>query len=215
MIARRLQNELQDQLDQFPAVALLGPRQVGKTTLALELAKSRSSIYLDLESDSDRNKLTEPELYLSSHQDKLVILDEVHRLPGLFANLRGLIDSGRRNGRKAGQFLLLGSASLDLIQQTGESLAGRISYLELSPFDISETDDAKGRPVQVQVRGRDERMDVELNFRVGEIVSNPLGLGGSADGASLQQMQGTWTVKGTVAGRAVDFTAKGAAETFR
>lgn len=140
MIKRRIHNELLGQLDQFPAVALLGPRQVGKTTLAFEVAKSRPAIYLDLESDTDRNKLAEPELYLSAHQDKLVILDEVHQLPGLFANLRGLIDAARRQGRKSGQFLLLGSASLELMKQTGESLAGRISYLELAPLDITEAE---------------------------------------------------------------------------
>ncbi len=142
MIKRRIHNELLGQLDQFPAVALLGPRQVGKTTLAFEVAKSRPAIYLDLESDTDRNKLAEPELYLSAHQDKLVILDEVHRLPGLFANLRGLIDAARRQGRKSGQFLLLGSASLELMKQTGESLAGRISYLELAPLDITEAENS-------------------------------------------------------------------------
>jgi len=142
MIERRIYKRLLNQLDQFPAVALLGPRQAGKTTLAIELAKSRPSIYLDLESDSDRSKLSEPELYLSSHQDKLVILDEVHRLPGLFANLRGLIDSSRRKGRTAGQFLLLGSASLELMNQASESLAGRVAYLELTPLDITETDNA-------------------------------------------------------------------------
>ena len=149
MIKRRIQHHLQDQLDQFPAVALLGPRQSGKTTLALELANNRSSIYLDLESDTDRNKLTEPELYLSSHQDKLVILDEVHRLPGLFSNLRCLIDKARRKGLKSGQFLLLGSASLDLLQQSGESLAGRIAYIELGPFDVTET----GTADRLWVRG--------------------------------------------------------------
>lgn len=141
MIKRRIQAIVADQLDQFPAVALLGPRQVGKTTLAIELAKIRPSIYLDLESAADRNKLTEPELYLASHQDKLVILDEVHRSPGLFNSLRGLIDSARRQGKRSGQFLLLGSASLDLLKQSGESLPGRISYVELSPLDISEADD--------------------------------------------------------------------------
>jgi predicted AAA+ superfamily ATPase len=142
MIKRRIQRHLQEQLDQFPAVALLGPRQAGKTTLAFELAKTRQSIYLDLESDTDRNKLSEPELYLSSHQDKLVILDEVHRVPGLFSQLRGLIDKARREGKNSGQFLLLGSASLDLLKQSGESLAGRIAYVELGPLDITETDDA-------------------------------------------------------------------------
>ena len=142
MIKRRNYHYLVDQLDQSPAVALLGPRQVGKTTLAHELANTRPSIYLDLESDTDRNKLTEPELYLSSHQDKLVILDEIHRLPGLFSTLRGLIDKARRKGKKSGQFLLLGSASLDLMKQSSESLAGRVAYMELGPFDVTETENA-------------------------------------------------------------------------
>ncbi|KAA0693635.1 ATP-binding protein [Neorhizobium sp. P12A] len=135
MIKRRIQSDLQDLLGSSPAVALIGPRQVGKTTLALEISETRPSIYLDLESDADRAKLGEPELYLSQHADKLVILDEVHRLPNLFQNLRGLIDRGRRSGRKAGQFLLLGSASIDLLRQSGETLAGRIAYLEMHPID--------------------------------------------------------------------------------
>jgi hypothetical protein len=135
MIERRITVELEELIDSYPAVALLGPRQVGKTTLARALGDRRPSIYLDLESDADRARLAEPELYLSSHEDKLVILDEVHRLPGLFQNLRGLIDQGRRVGRKVGRFLLLGSASIDLLKQSGESLAGRIAYLEMSPID--------------------------------------------------------------------------------
>ncbi|PCJ48990.1 MAG: ATPase [Gammaproteobacteria bacterium] len=142
MFKRRIQSLLKENLDQFPAVALLGPRQSGKTTLAMELAKNRSAIYLDLESETDRSKLDEPELYLSAHQDKLVILDEVQRLPNIFSQLRGIIDKGRRMGRKSGQFLLLGSASLDLLKQSSESLAGRIAYLELSPLDSTEVDDA-------------------------------------------------------------------------
>ncbi|HMO30290.1 AAA family ATPase [Enterovirga sp.] len=120
MIERRITTELVELLDSTPAVTLLGPRQVGKTTLALEIAESRPSIYLDLESDADRARLAEPELYLAEHEDKLVILDEVHRLPNLFQNLRGLIDRGRRRGRKAGRFLLLGSASIGLLKQSGE-----------------------------------------------------------------------------------------------
>ncbi|MBB3458074.1 putative AAA+ superfamily ATPase [Rhizobium sp. BK313] len=99
--------------------------------MALEIGEIRPSIYLDLESDADRARLGEPELYLSRHAGKLVILDEVHRLPNLFQNLCGLIDRGRRSGRKAGQFLLLGSASIDLLRQFGETLAGRIAYLEM------------------------------------------------------------------------------------
>lgn len=135
MIPRRIASELTHLIDSYPAVALLGPRQVGKTTLAHAIGETRPSIYLDLESDADRAKLTEPELYLAGHEDKLVILDEVHRLPGLFQNLRGLIDRGRRAGHRTGRFLLLGSASIELLKQSGESLAGRISYLELEPIN--------------------------------------------------------------------------------
>lgn len=138
MIERRITAELNELIDTNPAVALIGPRQVGKTTLALAIADLRPAIYLDLESDADRAKLAEPELYLSQHSDKLVILDEVHRLPNLFQNLRGLIDRGRRNGKKAGHFLLLGSASIDLLKQSGETLAGRIAYLEMRPIDGME-----------------------------------------------------------------------------
>lgn len=138
VIDRRIADELKNLLEDNPAVALLGPRQVGKTTLAHELGEGRPSLYLDLESDADRAKLSDPELYLSSHEDKLVILDEVQRMPDLFQNLRGLIDRGRRKGRRAGRFLLLGSASIDLLRQSGETLAGRISYTELAPLDALE-----------------------------------------------------------------------------
>lgn len=138
MIHRRKAKQVEELIDTSPAVALLGPRQVGKTTLAMDIAELRPSIYLDLESDADRAKLAEPELYLSRFEDKLVILDEVHRLPNLFQNLRGLIDRGRRKGLRTGRFLLLGSASIDLLKQTGESLAGRIAYTELGPIDALE-----------------------------------------------------------------------------
>ncbi|KMS58334.1 ATPase [Sphingobium cupriresistens LL01] len=140
MIDRRIATRVTERLSESPAVALLGPRQVGKTTLALEIGETVPSIYLDLESEADRAKLSDPELYLSGHQDKLVILDEVHRLPGLFQTLRGLIDKGRRAGFKSGRFLLLGSASIDLLAQSGESLAGRVSYLEMGPLDALEID---------------------------------------------------------------------------
>ncbi|MFZ4539670.1 ATP-binding protein [Propionivibrio sp.] len=143
MIKRNLTPLLTDAIAHSPAVALLGPRQVGKTTLALEIGSlrigGREALYLDLESEQDRAKLAQPELYLADHQDKLVILDEVHRAPALFPVLRGLIDRGRRAGQTAGQYLLLGSASLDLLKQAGETLAGRIAYLELTPFTVSET----------------------------------------------------------------------------
>jgi uncharacterized protein len=139
MIERHIKQKLVEAIDTAPAVALLGPRQVGKTTLAHEIGDTRPSIYLDLESTADRAKLADPEAYLASHENELVILDEVHRAPELFQSLRGLIDRGRRKGKKAGRFLLLGSASVDLLQQSGESLAGRISYLELGPLDALET----------------------------------------------------------------------------
>ena len=138
MIDRLLLSSLRERLSESPAVALLGPRQVGKTTLALQIAAEYNALYLDLESEADRAKLAEPELYLAEHLDRLVILDEVHRAPGLFPVLRGLIDRSRRAGKGAGLYLLLGSASLDLLKQSGESLAGRISYLELTPFTAAE-----------------------------------------------------------------------------
>jgi predicted AAA+ superfamily ATPase len=144
MLHRQLFTIVEHELTHSPAVALLGPRQVGKTTLALDVAaKHPGSIYLDLESEADRFKLSEPELYLSEHLDKLVILDEVHRAPGLFPILRGLIDRARRRGHRAGRYLLLGSASLDLLKQSGESLAGRIAYLELGGLTLGEVGEAR------------------------------------------------------------------------
>jgi uncharacterized protein len=139
MINRILYTKLSDAISRSPAVALIGPRQVGKTTLALEVGKNHDALYLDLESEQDCAKLAQPELYLADHQDKLVILDEIHRAPNLFPVLRGLIDQGRRAGRTSGRYLLLGSASLDLLKQSGETLAGRIAYLELTPFNLLET----------------------------------------------------------------------------
>ncbi|MGB3849848.1 MAG: ATP-binding protein [Tunicatimonas sp.] len=144
MIRRYDESLLRQYLDEFPAVALIGPRQVGKTTLALSTANQRNSIYLDLEAEADRVKLSDPVLYLARYPDELLILDEVHRLPNLFQELRGLIDQRRRQGKRTGSFLLLGSASIDLLRQSGESLAGRIAYLELTPLHRLEveSDDA-------------------------------------------------------------------------
>ncbi|QHI99192.1 DUF4143 domain-containing protein [Xylophilus rhododendri] len=138
MFSRRLTPLLHEELAHSPAVALLGPRQVGKTTLALDCAPNDQNIYLDLESERDRARLAQPELYLSEHLDKLVILDEVHLAPDLFGVLRGLIDRGRREGRRNGLYLLLGSASIELLKQSGETLAGRIAFLELHPLDVLE-----------------------------------------------------------------------------
>ena len=150
-------------LEEVPAVALLGARQVGKTTLTFDIMREwarrhpdqKPPLYLDLQSEGDRAKLAQPELYLADHLDRLVVLDEVHRAPGLFAVLRGLIDQARRhwsaregneNGdvgesaktSRTGMYLLLGSASVDLLKQSGETLAGRISYLSLDPVNLLE-----------------------------------------------------------------------------
>ena len=138
MIRRRLEAQIRADLRDQAAVALLGPRQVGKTTLALAIAEGGPSIYLDLEDPADRDKLADPALYLTAHEDKLVIIDEIQNAPDLFSTLRGLIDKGRRKGRKTGRFLLLGSASIELLRQSSESLAGRIAYRELHPLDITE-----------------------------------------------------------------------------
>lgn len=138
MIGRKLTSIVQDHLTHFPVVALLGPRQVGKTTLAKKIGRDVGSIYLDLENPHDIEKLEDPGGYLSQHSAELVILDEVQRLPGIFQILRGLIDEGIESGIACGQFLLLGSASIELLRQSGESLAGRISYLELTPFNVRE-----------------------------------------------------------------------------
>jgi predicted AAA+ superfamily ATPase len=138
MILRRIQPEVESLLGESPAVVLSGPRQAGKTTLAIEIAEERPATYLDLESEADRARLSEPELYLPDHAEELLVLDEIQRLPGLFETLRGEIDRGRRAGKGTGRFLLLGSASLELLAQSGETLAGRIAFAELTPFDITE-----------------------------------------------------------------------------
>lgn len=147
-----LETRLANNLAQAPAVALLGARQVGKTTLAKKVAKSKNSLYLDLESPEDLLKLSDPISFLSLNEDKLVILDEIQRAPDLFMVLRGLIDKNRSHGKKMGQFLLLGSASMDLLRQTSESLAGRISYLEMSGFNQLEVE-KKQNPQKLWIRG--------------------------------------------------------------
>lgn len=140
MIKRSAQDEIALLLGEFPAVGILGPRQVGKTTLAEEIAAltNPEPIYLDLENVVDRAKLNEPEGYFELHKGKLIILDEIQRVPELFQLLRGTIDRRRRQGYKTGQFLILGSASLDLQKQSSESLAGRIAYKELTGLTVSE-----------------------------------------------------------------------------
>ena len=132
MLKRWITTKVEHSIRHTPAVALLGARQVGKTTLAQTIAEKRPAIYLDLEAPEDLLKLSDPGTFLSQHNDKLIILDEIQRTPDLFAVLRGVIDKNRRTGRKNEQFLILGSASMDLLRQSSESLAGRISYIEMA-----------------------------------------------------------------------------------
>ena len=140
MIHRLADARIRELVTRFPAVAVLGPRQVGKTTLARRIVEElgAAAVYLDLELPSHRAKLSDPELYFSSQEDRLVVLDEIQRVPGLFEVLRGVIDERRRQGRRHRQFLLLGSASIDLLQQSSETLAGRIAYSELTPLLAEE-----------------------------------------------------------------------------
>lgn len=142
MILRAIRSKVEAALARQAAVALIGPRQVGKTTLALEIAATRPSIYLDLEATADRDKLADPVLFLGKQTDKLVVLDEIHRVPALFEALRGIIDAGRRAGNRTGRFLILGSAAIDLLRQTGETLAGRIAYVDLAPLTAGEVEPA-------------------------------------------------------------------------
>ena len=150
MIARKELPFILDCLTEFPAVALLGPRQCGKTTLAQHIAQLRreeghAALYMDLETSAECNKLLDPAeatTYLEAHENQLIILDEIHRVPELFQSLRGLIDRGIARGTTAGRFLILGSASMDLLRQSGESLAGRIAYTELAPFNVLEVPSA-------------------------------------------------------------------------
>lgn len=154
MIKRKfLHHKIDAALARQAAVALIGPRQVGKTTLALHFAKHRSAVYLDLESRTDRDKLTNPELFFNLHPDKLIILDEIHHMPELFQVLRGVIDNNRRRGHRYGQFLILGSASIELLRQSGESLAGRIEYIDIAPLNVSEIDNNSQSISRLWLRG--------------------------------------------------------------
>jgi len=137
MIKRALQDNLEASLRKYPVVGIVGSRQTGKTTLAKLVRQTVAvkSVYLDLELPSDLNKLQSPELYLRQFSDRLVIIDEIQRMPELFPLMRALVDQKRTGGR----FLILGSASPEMIKHASESLAGRIVYHELSPFTLTET----------------------------------------------------------------------------
>ena len=134
-IRREQEKEIREGLEHFPASAILGPRQSGKSSMAKHiLTTHKEALYLDAEKPSDLKKLSDPELFFSLHKDKLICIDEIQRIPELFPVLRSVIDENKRNG----QFLLLGSASPELLKQSSESLAGRIAYYELPPFLFNE-----------------------------------------------------------------------------
>ena len=155
MIPRLAESAVRKKLLQTPAVVLLGPRQVGKTTLARQIAGDwpGGALYLDLERSADRLRLEDADDYLRAHVGRLVIMDEIHRAPGVFEALRGIIDENRLAGVRSGQFLLLGSASLDLMRQSSETLAGRVSYMDISPIHIQESTPAQIEAEQLWLRG--------------------------------------------------------------
>lgn len=155
MIERLLTHELEELMPDFPAIAILGPRQVGKTTLAQDLAEkfAQQSLYLDLESPIDQAKLAEAEQYFDLHEGKVIILDEIQRMPAIFPLLRGVIDRRRKKGLRFCQFLILGSASLELIRQSSETLAGRIAYEELTGFNLLEIGDQGADLEKLWLRG--------------------------------------------------------------
>jgi predicted AAA+ superfamily ATPase len=154
MIPRWATPGIEQALEAQAAVAIIGPRQAGKTTLARSIADSRpGALYLDLESREDRDKLADPVLFLRQFERNLMVLDKIHRAPEIFGTLRGLIDQGRRTGHGKGRFLVLGSASMDLLRQSGESLAGRISYVELGPFCAIELPSDEATLLRLWLRG--------------------------------------------------------------
>jgi len=153
MIERKTKQYIDAALARQAAVALLGPRQVGKTTLAQEIAEERNAVYVDLESATDRAKLSEPHLFFKQHNDKLIVLDEIHRMPNIFQELRGIIDEKRRKGQRTGQFLILGSASIELLKQSSETLAGRIEFVDLNPLNLVEIKNNQFNLEQLWLRG--------------------------------------------------------------
>lgn len=155
MIPRHAEARVRRLLTEAPAVALLGPRQVGKTTMARDIADAWTdgAVYLDLERPADRRRLDDADAFLRSRNGGLVVLDEVQLVRDLFPILRGVIDARRRAGQRTGQFLLLGSASLDLINLSSESLAGRVAHVDLAGVAPDEAQDAGISSADLWVRG--------------------------------------------------------------
>lgn len=156
MISRNIETTLRTRLATVvPAVVLLGPRQVGKTTLARKVAADwpGGAVYLDMERPADRRRLDDADAYLRAQSGKLVVIDEIQRAPGLFEVLRGIIDDRRAAGERFGHFLLLGSAALELMRQSSETLAGRVAYLEIGPVDILEASAASLDAQTLWLRG--------------------------------------------------------------
>ena len=156
MIPRNIEATLRERLSSVvPAVVLLGPRQVGKTTLARKIAADWPGgvVYLDMERPADKRRLDDADAYLRAQNGKLVVIDEIQRVPNLFEVLRGIIDDRRAAGERFGHFLLLGSAALELMRQSSETLAGRVAYLEIGPVGILEAGDARLDAQRLWVRG--------------------------------------------------------------
>ena len=172
LIPRESRQRVEHLLARAPAVVLTGPRQVGKTTLALEIAEARRAAYVDLERPSDRAGLADVDAYCERNADRLVVMDEIQRVPDLFEPIRGVIDRRRREGRRTGHFLFLGSASIDRLRQSGETLAGRVAYCEMQPLNVREVGDdglerlwqRGGFPDSLLAGGEDESFEWRFDF---------------------------------------------------
>ncbi|MDP1653586.1 MAG: ATP-binding protein [Rhodocyclaceae bacterium] len=154
-LQRHLETSVRDRLGNMPAVVLLGPRQVGKTTLARRIAEDwpGGALYLDLERPADRRRLEDADAYLREQRGKLVVIDEIQRAPNLFEVLRGIIDERRAAGDRHGHFLLLGSAAIELMRQASETLAGRVAYLDLAALTLDEIQPAGIDAARLWLRG--------------------------------------------------------------
>ena len=199
LIPRESKLRVESLLARAPSVVLTGPRQVGKTTLALEIADERGAAYLDLERPSDRARLADVDAYCERNADRLVVLDEIQRLPDLFEPLRGVIDRRRREGLRTGHFLFLGSASIDLLQQSGETLAGRVAYCEMQPLHVREVGEDNlddlwhrgGFPESLLAGGDEQSFEWRFDFIQTYLERNIPALGPRIPGETLRRF---WTM---------------------